>query len=167
MPAGSVEGADYVARRPGTLVLRTMSKIYGFASLRFGYVLGDATLLDYAERVRVPFGVSRPAAIAARAALEDREFLERSVAVNEAGKIFLADAFARLGLHMYPTAANFVAVTVPSPAADPYEEMLRRGVVTRSGAALGMPGRLRITIGTPDDNAVLVAALESLVAAAV
>jgi histidinol-phosphate aminotransferase len=45
--------------------------------------------------------------------------------------------------------------------------MLQRGVVTRSGAALGMPGRLRITIGTPDDNAVLVAALESLVAAAV
>jgi histidinol-phosphate aminotransferase len=45
--------------------------------------------------------------------------------------------------------------------------MLRRGIVTRSGAALGMPGRLRITIGTPDDNALLVEALTELVAAAV
>ncbi len=166
MPAGSVEGAAYVAQRPGTLVLRTMSKIYGFASLRFGYVLGDAALLAFAERVRVPFGVSRPAAVAARAALDDHAFLERSVATNEAGKVLLGAAFARLGLHAYPTAANFFAVTVPTTAGDPYEEMLRRGVVTRSGAALGIPGRLRITIGTPDDNAVLVAALESLVAAA-
>jgi histidinol-phosphate aminotransferase len=49
---------------------------------------------------------------------------------------------------------------------DPYEEMLRRGVVTRSGTALGMPGRLRITIGAPAECAALLAALESLVAAA-
>jgi len=78
----------------------------------------------------------------------------------------LFPAFDRLGLHAYPTAANFVALRVPAGARDPYEEMLRRGVVTRSGTALGMPGRLRITIGTPDENAILVAALESLVAAA-
>jgi len=166
MPPGSVEAADYVARRPGTIVLRTMSKIYGFASLRFGYALGDPQLLAYAERVRVPFGVSRPAAVAALAALEDRVFLERSVATNEAGKALLNPAFERLGLHAYPTAANFVAVRVPSAIRDPYEEMLRRGVVTRSGDALGMPGRLRITIGSPEQNATMLAALESLVAAA-
>ena len=166
MPPGSVEAAGYVARRPATIVLRTMSKIYGFASLRFGYALGDPQLLAYAERVRVPFGVSRPAAIAALAALDDRDFLERSVATNEAGKAMLYPAFERLGLQAYPTAANFVALSVPPGTRDPYEEMLRRGVVTRSGAALGMPGRLRITIGSPDQNATLVAALESLVAAA-
>jgi histidinol-phosphate aminotransferase len=166
MPPGSVEAAPYVARRPATIVLRTMSKIYGFASLRFGYALGDPQLLAFAERVRVPFGVSRPAAVAAMAALDDREFLERSVATNEAGKAMLYPAFDRLGLHAFPTAANFVAVTVPAGARDPYEEMLRRGVVTRSGAALGMPGRLRITIGSPEQNGILITALESLVAAA-
>jgi histidinol-phosphate aminotransferase len=166
MPPGSVEGAAYVARRPATIVLRTMSKIYGFASLRFGYALGDPELLSYAERVRVPFGVSRPAAVAALAALDDREFLERSVATNEAGKAMLYPAFDRLGLHAFPTAANFVAVRVPPSVRDPYEEMLRRGVVTRSGTALGMPGRLRITIGAPAECAALLAALESLVAAA-
>jgi histidinol-phosphate aminotransferase len=78
----------------------------------------------------------------------------------------LYPAFDRLGLHAFPTAANFVAVHVPPSVRDPYEEMLRRGVVTRSGTALGMPGRLRITIGAPAECAALLAALESLVAAA-
>jgi histidinol-phosphate aminotransferase len=165
MPAGSVEGGAYVASRPATIVLRTMSKIYGFASLRFGYALGDAGLLNYVERVRVPFGVSRPAALAALAAVEDDAFVRRSVENNEAGKAVLYPAFERLGLHAYPTAANFVALAVPGSSGDAYEALLQRGIVTRSGEALGMPGRLRITIGTPEENAALVDALGSLVAA--
>jgi histidinol-phosphate aminotransferase len=165
MPEGSVEGAGYVASRPATFVLRTHSKLYGLASLRFGYSLGDRELTAYAQRVRLPFNVSRPAAAAALAALDDHEFVRRSLAVNEAGKAFLYPAFERLGLHAYPTAANFVAVSVPATATEAYEALLRLGVVTRSGDALGMPGRLRITIGTPDDNAELVDALTSLRAA--
>ena len=166
MPEGSVEGAAYVAARPGTIVLRTMSKIYGFASLRFGYALADPGLLTYVERIRVPFGVSRPAAVAARAAIDDDAFLRRSIANNEAGKAQLLPAFERLGLHAYPTAANFVAVTVPGTSGEAYEALLRAGIVTRSGEALGMPGRLRITIGTPAENAALIDALGALVAAA-
>jgi len=166
MPAGSLEGAAYVATRPATIVLRTMSKIYGFASLRFGYALADAGLLAYAERVRVPFAVSRPAAVAALAALGDDAFLRRSVENNEAGKAFLYPAFERLALHAFPTAANFVALAVPGTSAEAYEAMLRLGIVTRSGEALGLPGRLRITIGTPEDNAAVVEALGTLVAAA-
>lgn len=166
MPAGSVDGGAYVRTRPATIVLRTMSKIYGFASLRFGYALADAELLAYAERVRVPFGVSRPAAVAALAALDDDAFVRRSVENNDAGKAFLYPAFERLGLHAFPTAANFVALAIPGTATEAYEALLRRGIVTRSGDALGMPGRLRITIGTPEQNAVLVEALASLVAAA-
>jgi histidinol-phosphate aminotransferase len=166
MPPGSLDAVPYVASRPATIVLRTMSKIYGFASLRFGYALADAGLLAYVERVRVPFGVSRPAAVAALAALDDDEFVRRSVENNEAGKAFLYPAFERLGLHAFPTAANFVALAVPGTSGEAYEAMLRLGIVTRSGEALGMPGRLRITVGTPDENAALVEALGTLVAAA-
>jgi len=166
MPPGSVEGGTYVASRPATIVLRTMSKIYGFASLRFGYALADAGLLSYVERVRVPFGVSRPAAVAALAALDDAAFVQRSVENNEAGKALLYPAFERLGLHAFPTAANFVALEIPGSSGEAYETLLRHGIVTRSGEALGMPGRLRITIGTPQENAALLEALGSLVAAA-
>ncbi|HEY0613783.1 MAG TPA: histidinol-phosphate transaminase [Candidatus Elarobacter sp.] len=167
MPPGSVEATEYVTSRPATIVLRTHSKLYGLASLRFGYALGDSELIAYAQRVRLPFNVSRPAALAALAAIDDLEFVRRSLETNEAGKAYLYPAFEKLGLHAYPTAANFVAVAVPGTATEAYEALLRRGIVTRSGDALGMPGRLRITIGTPEQNALLIEALESLVAAAV
>ena len=166
MPPDSVEGTDYVKSRPATIVLRTHSKLFGLASLRFGYALGDPELIAFAQRVRLPFSVSRPAAVAALAALDDDEFVRRSLETNEAGKAVLYPALAKLGLHAYPTAANFVAVAVPGTATEAYEALLQRGIVTRSGDALGMPGRLRITIGTPEQNALLLEALGSLVSAA-
>ncbi len=165
MPAGSVEGADYVRSRPGTILLRTHSKVYGLAALRFGYALADPALLAYAECVRVPFNLSRPAAVAALAALDDREWAERAVAINEQGKAYLYPEFERLGLHAWPTAANFYAIAVPGTASEAYEALMKRGIVTRSGDALGMPGRLRITIGLPEENVAVVDALASLVPA--
>ncbi len=162
MPPDSLEGIDYVTSRPGTIVLRTHSKLYGLASLRFGYGLGDGELIGYAQRVRLPFNVSRPAAVAALAALDDHEFVRRSLDTNEAGKAYLVPALEKLGLHVYPTAANFVSVAVPGSATEAYEALLARGIVTRSGDALGMPGRLRITIGTPEQNALLIDAFSAL-----
>jgi histidinol-phosphate aminotransferase len=162
MPPGSLEGADFVRSRPGTFVLRTHSKLYGLASLRFGYSLGDRELTAYAQRVRLPFNVSRPAAVAALAALDDHEFVRRALETNEAGKAYLLPELDRLGMHAYPTAANFLAVAVPGTATGAYEALLARGIVTRSGDALGMPGRLRITIGTERENALLVEALGAL-----
>jgi histidinol-phosphate aminotransferase len=162
MPAASVEGIDYVTRRPGTIVTRTMSKLYGLASIRFGYGFADPGMIALMNRVRVPFNVSRPAAIAARAAIEDTEFAARTIAMNDAGRAELKAAFARLGMFMYPSAANFVAVQLPVSATVAYTDLLRRGVVVRSGDALGLPGFLRITIGTPPENAALIAALEAM-----
>jgi histidinol-phosphate aminotransferase len=165
MPPNSVEGTDYVKARPATIVLRTHSKLYGLASLRFGFALGDPELIAFAQRARLPFNVSRPAAVAALAALDDHEFVRRSLETNEAGKAYLYPAFAELGLHAYPTAANFVAVEVPGTANEAYEALLARGIVTRSGDALGMPGRLRITIGAPEENRLVVEALSDLLPA--
>ncbi|GAC1417404.1 MAG: histidinol-phosphate transaminase [Candidatus Velthaea sp.] len=165
MPADGVEGMDYVRSRPATIVTRTMSKLYGLASLRFGYAVADPELIGYMQRVRLPFNVSRPAAIAALAAIDDREFVERTLATNEAGKAFLAREFTRLGLPFYPTGANFYAVRVPASATEAYEALLQTGIVVRSGDGLGMPHYLRITIGTQSDNEALIAALGPLVAA--
>jgi histidinol-phosphate aminotransferase len=165
MPPNSVEGTDYVKARTATIVLRTHSKLYGLASLRFGFALGDPELIGFAQRVRLPFNVSRPAAVAALAALDDHEFVRRSLETNEAGKTYLFPALAKLGLHAYPTAANFVAVTGLGTAHEAYEALLARGIVTRSGDALGMPGRLRITIGTPEENRLVVEALGDVLAA--
>ena len=165
MPAGSVEGTDFVKSRRGTLVTRTMSKLYGLASIRFGYGFGDEGMIDLMQRVRVPFNVSRPAALAAMGALDDDEFRLATIAMNDEGKAYLEASFARLGLFAYPSAANFLALRVPCAAEDAYTDLLRRGIVVRSGDKLGLPDFLRITIGTPEENHAVVAALEELLPA--
>ncbi|MFN2449277.1 MAG: histidinol-phosphate transaminase, partial [Candidatus Baltobacteraceae bacterium] len=162
MDAGTFDAARTVAQRPGTIVLRTMSKIYGLASLRFGYGFGDEETIGWLNRVRLPFNVSRPAALGAMGALDDEAFVARSIAANGEGKAAVFGALERLGLHAYPTQANFYAVEVPVSAARAYEDLLARGLITRSGDALGMPRRLRVTIGTAEQNADLVRALETL-----
>jgi histidinol-phosphate aminotransferase len=161
MPEGSVEGTDYVKSRRGTLVTRTMSKLYGLASIRFGYGFADAGMIDLMQRVRVPFNVSRPAALAAGGALDDDAFRSATIAMNDAGKAELEAAFRRLGLFAYPSAANFIAVRVPIAAEEAYTDLLRRGIVVRSGDKLGLPNFLRITIGTPEQNREVIAALEA------
>jgi histidinol-phosphate aminotransferase len=165
MPPRSVEGTDYVKSRPGTLVTRTMSKLYGLASLRFGYGFGEPAMIELMQRVRVPFNVARPAALAAGGALDDEDFRLRTIAMNEAGKAYLVPEFARLGLALYPCSANFVAVNVPTVAEQAYDDLLRRGIVVRSGDKLGLPGYLRITIGTAEQNEALIAAIQDVLPA--
>lgn len=160
MGGGTLDAVDLVRDRPNTVVLRTMSKIYGLASLRFGYGFADAELIGWLNRVRLPFNISRPAALGAAGALEDEEFVARSIAANIAGKAFLFKEFERLGLHVYPTEANFYAVEVPVTATHAYTDLLHRGIIVRSGDALAMPGRLRITIGAPEENGALMEAFE-------
>jgi histidinol-phosphate aminotransferase len=161
MPPASVEGTDYVKSRRGTIVTRTMSKLYGLASVRFGYGFADQGMIDLMQRVRVPFNVTSTAALAAMGALEDDEFRAATIAMNDEGKAYLEAEFRRLELFSYPSAANFIALRVPVEAELAYTDLLRRGIIVRSGDKLGMPNFLRITIGLPEENRELIAAIEA------
>ncbi len=162
MGAETFDAARVVAERPNTIVLRTMSKIYGLASLRFGYGFSDAKTIGWLDRVRLPFNVSRPAALGAAGALDDDAFVRASIASNEQGKAFVYGQLERLGLRAYPTQANFYALRVPVEASRAYDDLLRRGIIVRSGDALGLPYYLRITIGSHAENQLLVDVLEQL-----
>lgn len=150
--------------RPNTIVLRTMSKIYGLASMRCGYGVASPEVIGWIHRVRVPFNVTRPTALAAGAALDDSDFVARSLENNRAGIAYLYPEFARLGLFAYPTAANFVALKVPVEADEAYLGLMKRGIVVRSGDGLCLPHFLRVTIGTPEQNREFIGALEALLA---
>lgn len=166
LPAAEyVDGVAVVGSHPNVLVARTMSKIYGMASARVGFMLGHPKLIEWMQRIRVPFNVSGPSVAAAIAAFGDRDFVDRSIALNVAGKAYVYREYARLGLFAYPTAANFVAVQVPAVAEQAYEDLMRRGVVVRSGDGVGLPQFLRVTVGTQSENEALVSALEELVPA--
>ncbi len=149
----------WTGRRPGTVVLRTFSKIYGLAGLRIGYGLADVELASVLERVRHPFNVNLVAEAAALAALDDEEHVVASREVNGRGIETLTRELGALGYEVVPSDANFVLVRT---GAGVYERLLREGVIVRPMAGFGLPEHVRITIGKPEENERLVKALRRL-----
>jgi histidinol-phosphate aminotransferase len=141
------------------VTLRTFSKIYGLAGLRIGYGIGPAELVAALERIRQPFNVNSLAQVAAFAALDDDEHVERSRRTNRDGMMFLEREFARLGLPFVPSQANFVLVRVGN-GGEVYERLLRRGVIVRPVGGYGFPEHVRVTVGTEEENRRFIGALE-------
>jgi len=150
----------WVSDYPNLVATRTFSKAYGLAGLRIGYGISHPAVADLFNRVRQPFNVNALAQAAAEAALSDTEHLRESVRINLEGMVQLTEAFERLGLAWIPSVANFVSVDVGRPAGGVYEALLREGVIVRPVAGYGLPNHLRATIGLPEENARLIAALE-------
>lgn len=132
--------------------LRTFSKAYGLAGLRIGYAFGPSSLLDYLNRLRLPFNVNRLAQAGARAALTDTDFLERTLALVWEGRDFLLRELARLGVAVVPTQANFILIRTGRPGRQVYEAMLREGVIIRAMDAYGFPEYIRVNVGLPEEN---------------
>lgn len=152
-------GLDFVGRRPGTAVLRSFSKIYGLAGARVGYGVMDRELAGYLERARHPFNLNSLAEAGARAALDDSEHLERTLALTrEQGDALMAE-FAALGIEAVPSDTNFILART---GAGSYDRLLRKGVIVRPMAGCGLPEHVRITIGTPAENEKLVKALREV-----
>lgn len=135
--------------RERLVVLRTFSKSYGLAGLRVGYGIAPGMLVDYLFRVRQPFSVSTVAQVAALAALDDREHLARTVALNATERLRVAEALASLGVPPAPSQANFLYFDVGRPAREVYDALLRRGVIVRP---IGSATTLRVTLGTREQN---------------
>jgi histidinol-phosphate aminotransferase len=148
----------WIAKRPGTLVIRTFSKIYGLAGLRVGYGVGDPELIDYLERARHPFNLNLLAEEAAAAALDDAAHVERTRQSNADGIAYLERELRALGIATWPTDANYLLADA-GPGA--YEALLRQGVIVRPLAGFGMPAHIRITVGTAEQNERCVKALQA------
>jgi histidinol-phosphate aminotransferase len=150
---------DYLRPDRLLITLRTFSKIYGLAGLRIGYGVGPAELVAALERIRQPFNVNVLAQVAALAALDDDEHVERSRRANREGMLFLEREFTRLGLAYVPSQANFVLVRVGA-GGEVYERLLRRAVIVRPVGGYGFPEHVRVTVGTAEENRRFVGALE-------
>jgi histidinol-phosphate aminotransferase len=143
---------EYLAEDRPLVGLRTFSKAYGLAGLRIGYGFGPSILMDYLNRLRMPFNINRLAQVAARAALTDTEFQERTRRVVLEGRAFLSEELTRLGLKFLPSQANFLLVQVDRPGRDVYQAMLRLGVIIRAMDAYRLPGYIRVNVGLPEEN---------------
>ncbi|MGD8631808.1 MAG: histidinol-phosphate transaminase, partial [Gammaproteobacteria bacterium] len=154
----------WLERFPNLIVTRTFSKAYGLAGLRVGYALSHPAVANLLNRVRQPFNVNLVAQAAALAALDDHEHLDRSIRYNHEGMFQMLTGIARLGLGSIESAGNFLAVDTGRSAIDVYNALLREGVIVRPVANYGMPQHLRVTIGSTDENARFLAALEKVLA---
>jgi len=146
------DSVKLLKRHPNLVITRTFSKAYGLAGLRVGYALAHASVADVMNRVRQPFNVNSIALSAARAALDDMEFVARSYAENLQGLRHLEEGSRALGLDYIPSHGNFITVRV-GKAPEVYKRLLRRGVIVRPvGGGYGLPEHLRVTIGTAEEN---------------
>jgi histidinol-phosphate aminotransferase len=159
------DSVQWVRRFPNLLLSRTFSKAYGLAGLRVGYGIAQPELTDLLNRVRQPFNVNSAAQAAAVAALGDDEFLERSYALNLRGMAQVTDGLRALQLEFVPSYGNFVLFKV-GPALRVFQELLKRGIIVRPVGNYDLPEWLRATIGLPEENERLLAALPDALAAA-
>lgn len=144
--------------------LRTFSKIYGLGGFRVGYAYGAPELIALLQRVRQPFNVSAIAQAAATAALGDDGFVVKCKRENAAGRELLCRELSALGLETFGGSANFVLCRVGDGRAI-FEQLQRRGIIVRPLAPYGMAEYVRITIGTADENARLLAAMSEVLEA--
>ena len=161
------DSLSLLARRPGTISVRSFSKLYGLAGLRIGYGICDPELSDILDRARHPFNVSRLAEIAAVAALGDHDHVERTLRLNREGADYLTRELAGLGVKVWPTDTNFMLIQVgdsqvQNGGQETYEKLLREGVIVRPLPGTGLDQHVRVTIGKPEENERLVKALRKL-----
>jgi histidinol-phosphate aminotransferase len=158
----TVDSVSWLQEFPNLIITRTFSKAYGLAGLRVGYSLSSVEIADLLNRVRQPFNNNSLALVAAEAALNDAEHVRATVENNSAGMAQLTEGFSELNLDWIPSAGNFVSVDLKQPGAPIYEKLLRKGVIVRPIDVYEMPTFLRISIGTPTENATFLDALKEV-----
>ena len=158
------EGFDYVRRGAPILTTRTFSKIYGLAGLRIGYGIGPPDLISLLYRVKEPFNVNLLGQAAALDALDDGEHVRRSLEMNASGKKQIYRGIEALGLEYLPSQANFVLVDLHRDEKEIYQRLLHLGVIVRPAGFFGLPGRIRVTIGTSEQNQRFLSALATALA---
>ena len=156
-----------MARYPNVAVLRTMSKFAGLAGMRVGFGVFPAALMPHLLRVMPTFcNVGAASAAAAIASLEDLPYLEGVVARIVADRDALAAELARIpGVEPFPSATNFLLVRLPMADAGPVVAALaKRGVFVRhfGRPELAIADCLRVSVGTPEENAVFLQELADI-----
>jgi histidinol-phosphate aminotransferase len=160
-PAWRPDVARLLAAYPNLIVQRTLSKDWALAGLRVGYGLGPAAIMAALARARSPFSVNTMALAAIEAAAEAPAWRAMAVARIRQERARLEAELTRLGVEYFPSQANFVTARLDPDLAAP--ALARSGLVVRSGADLGLPGWIRISLGWAPQMAQLRGVLRRLV----
>lgn len=149
---------SFVKSKAKVVLMRTFSKIQGLAGLRIGYGLANAEIANLLQRARQPFNTNTLAQVGALAGLKDHAHQQRTKEVTDQGRALFQEAFTKLGRRFVPSAANFVMVHV-GDAKIVFERLQQQGIIVRSMVSYRLPEWIRVSIGTPAENARFLAAL--------
>ena len=157
-------GIELVSTYDNVVMTRTFSKIHGLASLRLGWAYCPAHVADVLNRIRGPFNVSSPALAAGAAAIADNSHVERAIAHNDEWLAWLTAQLTSLGLKVTPSVGNFVLVHFPTDAAHSAAKadafLTSRAIILRRMEGYGLPGALRLTVGSAEANRAVVSCLK-------
>ncbi len=164
-PALEYDSMPLVREFPNVLILRTMSKGYSLAGLRFGYGIGPPGLIHpMATKTRDSYNTDLVSQKLARAALESRDEAARTWARVRRSREWLRGQLAGLGLETLASQGNFLLAAIPAAvgAVNLYRALKERGVLVRHFAEPRLDNRLRITVGSETDNEILIDKLRDI-----
>jgi histidinol-phosphate aminotransferase len=136
-----------IARHPNLFVSRTFSKVYGMAAMRMGCLFSQAQNVSYLHKAQSPYSVNTLAALAARAAIRDRDYVENYVKEVLAAREDLKAGLTRLGVPFYDSQANFVLFRAGDRSIEIRDKLRDAGVLIRD-RSYELPGSVRVTVGT-------------------
>ena len=151
-----------MAGLPRVAVVGTFSKAWGLAGARVGFGVLPEALAEELKAGEAPFAVGGMALAGALAALEDEEFRLRAVAAVREGRRLLEAELDRMGCRPVPSQGSHVLFRPPMEAGRVFTRLLERGVAVRPMDFAGLPGRLRVSVGTSDENRLFIEALEHI-----
>jgi histidinol-phosphate aminotransferase len=149
--------APLVGGHPNLVIARTMSKGFGLAALRVGYLIGDPEIIDIVQRVRIPFSISLMGIWGCLQALDEPEELERrrEFISSEANRLY--EAMQEMeGAEAYPSDGHFALADISASGRsvpDVVDALLAEDILIRAMGAHGLKGsHVRVTVGTVEQN---------------
>jgi histidinol-phosphate aminotransferase len=155
--AGMVKNFDNV------IILRSMSKGYGLAGLRLGYAIAQADLISGLMKVKDSYNVDAVAIAVSTAAIKDQEYFRQMVEKVKKNRDLLTEQLRALEFEVPRSYSNFIlAETKLCPAREIYDKLVQRNIYVRYFDLPGLENKLRITVGTEQQNDKVVLALKEI-----
>ena len=154
-----------IAKYENLFVARTFSKAYGLAGLRLGVLVGSSQQMEMVRRVSSPYNVNAAALACLPVALSDRQYVADYLRQVFDGRLRLQTLCDELGLQYWPSHANFVLMRIGDKHRQFIDAMQERGILVRDRSKdPGCVGCVRITIGTSEQNAILLETMRAVAA---
>ncbi|MEK7753085.1 MAG: histidinol-phosphate transaminase [Acidobacteriota bacterium] len=156
-----VTALGLMARYPNLFVSRTFSKVFGMAAMRMGCLFGQAENVAFLHKAQSPYSVNQLAALAARAAIRDTQYVRDYVGEALAARDMLCRGLERLGIPFFPSQGNFVLFRAGGRAIEIRDKLRAMGVLVRD-RSYEIAGAVRVTAGTREQAARFLKALEEI-----